>query len=507
MPIIAVQIPQIGEGLQEARLVAVLKQPGDRVRRDEPIYQMETDKAVMDVESPYDGILVEWLAPVDTILPIGGDVARMEVGEVVGEVAVVHGPSPMVSEVRATDEPNVIGVRIPQIGEGLQEARLVAVLKQPGEHIRRDEPIYQMETDKAVMDVESPYEGVLVEWLAPVDTVLAIGAEVARMRVSGPVQEMEVHGASAGEKTVSAAPAGTVEAATLSGGIRNANVSPRARAYAREKGVSDAQLMSWTAGGRRLTPGDIETLLAGSSASDAVSAPTTTSNSDFVEQAVGQKQRLLASRLVRSNQLVVPGTITVATNWEKIESLRAAYKASGRDFQPSAFTMFAFAVARALKDFPMFRSTLVGDSVLRTYNHANLGVAVALPGDELVIAVVEKADTLDWVGFANQSRARIALAREGRDQANEATTISLTNMQAFGLRDAVPVVAAPSVATLFLGEPYRGLAQDTNDLSVRRYVNLALTFDHRVINGVGASEFINAVKSNVENIDSLIPTP
>src|SRR5258706_12471230 len=79
MPTVSVRIPQIGEGLQEARLVAVLKQPGDKIKRDEPIYQMETDKAVMDVESPYEGRLSEWSAAVDTILPIGGEGAKLMV--------------------------------------------------------------------------------------------------------------------------------------------------------------------------------------------------------------------------------------------------------------------------------------------------------------------------------------------------------------------------------------------------------------------------------------------
>src|SRR5437016_1360886 len=99
MPVVSVRIPQIGEGLQEARLVAILKNPGERVKRDEPIYQMETDKAVMDVESPYEGTLVEWTAPIDTILPIGGEVARMDV---LGEVleAPVHGNVAPVKEER-----------------------------------------------------------------------------------------------------------------------------------------------------------------------------------------------------------------------------------------------------------------------------------------------------------------------------------------------------------------------------------------------------------------------
>ena len=81
MPEVSLNIPQIGEGLQEARLVAVLKQPGDAIKRDEPIYQMETDKAVMDVESPYEGTLVEWLAEIDELLPIGAPVAKMETSD------------------------------------------------------------------------------------------------------------------------------------------------------------------------------------------------------------------------------------------------------------------------------------------------------------------------------------------------------------------------------------------------------------------------------------------
>jgi pyruvate/2-oxoglutarate dehydrogenase complex dihydrolipoamide acyltransferase (E2) component len=82
--------------------------------------------------------------------------------------------------------------------------------------------------------------------------------------------------------------------------------------------------------------------------------------------------------------------------------------------------------------------------------------------------------------------------------------MSLTNMQSFGLRDAVPVVVPPAVGTLFLGEVYNGIAQDTEDLRMKRFANIALTFDHRVLNGVGAAEFIKAVKANVEAIGSKI---
>ncbi len=486
MPVVPLRIPQIGEGLQEARLVAVLKQPGDPVRRDEPIYQMETDKAVMDVESPFEGILVQWLHPVNTLLPIGAEVAKMDVADAASNPA----PAPTAT----ADEASVVAVTIPAIGEGLQEARLVAVLKQPGDAIKRDEAIYQMETDKAVMDVESPYEGTLVEWLAPVNTVLAIGAEVAKIRVSGAVSAgVAAAPVSQAATVASSAPASSVLA---SGGPRRTDVPPRTRAYAKEKGISAEVLETIPARGNKLMPEDIDAFLSGGSPTPAPIAAT--QNESYEQHPLSQKQRLLSSRLVRGSQLVVPGTMTVATVWERIEAERARVKASGDAFQPSSFTMFAYAVARACADFPLFRSSMIGDDTIRTYHHINLGIAVALPGDELLLAVVEKADTLGWREFAEQMRAKIELARGGQDQANETVTLSLTNMQAFGLRDAVPVVVPPSVATLFLGEPYNGLAQDTAELKVRKYVNLALTFDHRLINGVGAADFLNRIKKSTE---------
>jgi len=377
----------------------------------------------------------------------------------------------------------IISVRIPQIGEGLQEARLVAVLKQPGDKVKRDEPIYQMETDKAVMDVESPYEGVLVEWLGQPDDVLEIGAEVARMEVAG-----------AEATPVETAP--SAEAATSvsdSPMAKIAGIPPRTRAYAKEKGVGDDQLASITASGSKLMPSDIDAFLAGAN-----------QNAAYEEQPMAPKQRLLASRLVRGSQLVVPGTMSFVIGWEGIENARARYKSAGGDFNPSSFTIFAYAVAQTLKDFPAFRSSLIGDDKVRTYHHANLGIAVGLPGDELVLAVVEDADALDWRSFAQRTRERIDLARTGKDQANESVTISLTNMQSFGLRDAVPVVVPPAVATLFLGEVYNALDADSETPKIRRVANMALTFDHRVLNGVGAAQFMNAIKTKVETIGSLI---
>ncbi|MBS1704342.1 MAG: 2-oxo acid dehydrogenase subunit E2 [Armatimonadetes bacterium] len=495
MPKVAIQIPQIGEGLQEARLVAYLKQPGDKVRRDEPIYQMETDKAVMDVESPYEGVLVQWLAAIDTILPIGADVAQME-------IAIENENNESVVSEPATSG-NQISLCIPMIGEGLQEARLVSVLKQPGDIIHRDEPIYQMETDKAVMDVESPYEGRLIGWKVPVDTVLPIGAEVGTIELFGEAPTTSVAATHAPKPTPAAAPVASDPGAGTPS-ARRTDVPPRTRAYAKEKGIDDATLAQIPATGSKLMPADIDAYLAGGVVSHAPKSSYVVSSEHYAERELSQKQRLLSSRLVRGSQLVVPGTMSMPIAWAPIEAERARLKAAGGDFQPSAFTMFAYAAAKAVAQFPAFRSTMIGDSTLRTYHHVNLGIAVALPGDELVIAVVDQADTLAWPDFAKKARESIDLARNGKDQVNESVTISLTNMQSYNLRDAVAVVVPPAVATLFLGAPYYAQDPDSPTPNIKRQVNIALTFDHRILNGVGASEFLLAIKKNVEEIQSIL---
>lgn len=500
MAVESLNIPAIGEGLQEARVVAFLKQPGDRIRRDEIIYQMETDKAVMDVESPFEGTLLEWVAKVDDVLAIGAEIGRLEVAST--SAAAPAEPAPTV----AAPTPlaavgNELQLNIPAIGEGLQEARVVAFLKQPGDAIKRDEIIYQMETDKAVMDVESPYDGTLVAWLAKVDDVLAIGA---------PVGTMLGVGAAAAEApapvTVKSEPAtGTAPIAASTGPMgsqgRRTDIPPRTRAYSREKGLDEATLQTIQAAGSKLLPEDIDRYLQGSAPAKSV-APA--ANAAYAEAAVGGKQRILNSRMVRGNAVVVPGTIMVQVRWEAIEAQRAKLKAGGGDFQPSSFTMFSYAVARALREFPAFRTTIVGDDTYRTYHECNLGIAVSLPGDELVIAVVDDSTKLSWTEFAGNMRAKIDLARGGQDQANESVTISLTNMQSFGLRDAVPVVVPPSVATLFLGETYLAIDQLSTEVRLVKVANIALTFDHRVINGVGASQFAARVKELVESIDSIL---
>lgn len=376
-----------------------------------------------------------------------------------------------------------VAIRIPQLGEGLQEARIIAFLKQPGDDIQRDEPIYQMETDKAVLDVESPYAGKLVSWLSEPDTVLSIGAEIALMEVEGAVEE---------EKPIAEPVKAVVDSSPAAPAMRNAQIPPRTRAYAREKGLTEEQLAMVDSAGSKMMPSDIDAFIKA------------TTSKGYEEVPVSGKQRILISRLQRGHHLVVHGAMSVVASWEPIIAERNIQKATGSNFQPSAFTMFAYAVAKACEKHPLFKSQLIGESTIRTFDALSLGIAVALPGDDLVIAVIKSADKLGWKEFAHAARERIELARKGTDQADETVTLSLTNLQSYGIRDGSPVVVPPAMATLFLGEPFFGFVQKDGMPAIQTQVNLNLAFDHRLTNGTGAAEFLSDVKHNVESIGSLI---
>lgn len=353
----------------------------------------------------------------------------------------------------------VVDVLVPQMGEGLQEVLIVEFFKNPGDRIARDEPFYSMETDKATMDVECPHDGTLVEWLASTGDTLHIGAPVCRMEVA-------VMG---GE----ARPAAELR-----------SIPPRTRAYAKEKGISDDALATVPAASGKLMPADIDAFLA-------VSRPTSQTGS-FVERAVSPKDRTFIYRLRRSAEQVIPATAKRQLDWGPVRAYADRKKAELADNPPTAFNCVAYAVAQAAAAHPKFRSTLIREEVIREHNHVNLGIGVALPNGELVVAVVDAADALSFEAFVTASKASITLARTGKDQANESTQLLLTYMGPYDIIDAVPVLVAPAAAVLFIGSPF--------EQGGKQVVNIVLTFDHRLVHGVEAAEFLKSIARNVENL-------
>jgi pyruvate/2-oxoglutarate dehydrogenase complex dihydrolipoamide acyltransferase (E2) component len=528
MAIVEIKIPQLGEGLQEARLIRFLKQPGETVQQDEPIYEMETDKAVMEIESPTAGILQEWSAQEDDVLPIGATIGQIntdgapKAGVTPAGTSAQSNGSEMSTVPPATPstDTGIVEIRIPQLGEGLQEARLVRFIKQPGDAVSQDEPIYEMETDKALMEIESPAAGILDAWTAKEDDVLPIGAVIGRIKT-----ETVASFADDSASLISTAPLGSTEqqaaahpttstqavtrlasnaaAPLTSGPLRNELVPPRTKAYAAERGVSEAELARLAqSAGHKLLPEDIDLYLTQGHQEAPTKLETRNSKLEtYTDSPLPSRQKTLNFRLQRSAQAVVPATMEMPLAWGAIEEVRAAMKASSADKAPTQFLLFAWCVAQAVKNHPRFLTALVNDTTLRQYEHLHLGIAVARPGDELLMARIPNADTLSFAEFIAAAQDAITRARDGQDQTTEAMQLSLTNMASAGVRTGIPVVVAPAVGTLFIGAPYdEAYPLPGGSVGFRRVTNMVFTFDHRIANGVGAARFLADIQKRVEAI-------
>lgn len=349
---------------------------------------------------------------------------------------------------------------VPEIGQGQHEVRVLALLKQVGEWIERDEPLYEVETSKADVVLESPVRGRLTEWLVAVGDEVAVGACVGRIEVE------------TAEVAVAPARVSTDGPASSPGAPL---IPPRTRAYARSLGLDDRQLAEIPAAGRRLLPDDVDRYL---------SATADRAGADWVERPLPSLQRQFISQLRHTQTTAIPATVSHPLPWDAIRQVVREHR--GR---LSEFHALAYCVVRATREHPLFRATLIDERVVREHQHLHLGVGVEVPPDALAVAVLERADAYGPNEFVVALRACVKAALRGGRPGPTAAQLLLSYLPRRGVRQATPVLVSPAVATLFVGQPAERDGHWTAWAS--------LTFDHRLINGGPAARFLRSVADEV----------
>ena len=424
-----------------------------------------------------------------------------------------------------------VSIRIPQLGEGLREAYLVDFLKSPGDSIARDEPLFTMETDKAISDVESPHAGTLVKWLVEVDSVLEIGTEIAIVdttctshaggEVPRPYGDAVTHEAAPisiasgqmGSAGVEAAALQTATRAPVAVKTTDSLIPPKTRRYLRDHNLMDVVNRISTVG-RKMSIADVDRYISVEHEFEQELGPSDQhASSEIIPQAdtlsVGgidavefdmvplpKSQIRLNYRLTQAAATCVPVTLVSEWNWERVQSARNITREHGG---PSAFAMVCWSVAKAAEIHQRFRCSLSADGKSwRVFKSVNLGIAVSLEDDQLVTAVVRNANELTQSEFFEAYTEAVQLARTGVDQADESTTLMVSNIGNIGMTIGIPAIVAPAVATLALGQPVDKPVPDGDSFRFERSVTATLSFDHRIANGIGAAAFLNAIKSSVE---------
>jgi 2-oxoglutarate dehydrogenase E2 component (dihydrolipoamide succinyltransferase) len=540
----SVVLPALGESVTEGTVTRWLKQVGDTVEVDEPLLEVSTDKVDTEIPSPVSGVLEAIFAEEDETIEVGAQLATVGDGSGATEApaapAAEPAAAPEAPAQQAAPAPaaapaasgDATDVTLPELGESVTEGTVTRWLKQVGDTIEVDEPLLEISTDKVDTEVPSPVAGTVLELLASEDDTVEIGAVLARIGsgtpAAAPAAEPAAPAAPAAEPAAAPeapaqqaapapAPAPTAAPAASADATGKTYVTPLVRKIAAQNGV-DLATVTGTGVGGRIRKEDV--LAAAMSAAPAAAsstapaapaaapAPATaleTSPLRGTTQPMSRLRKVVASRAVESLNTTAQLTTIVEVDVTKLSQFRDQHK---NDFltktgqKLSFLSFFSLAAVEALKAYPIINSTVDGDNIVYP-DHENLSIAVDTPKG-LYTPVLRDASSKSLAEIAAGIADLAARTRDSKLKPDDLAggTFTITNTGSRGALFDTPLVFLPQSAILGTGIVYKrpGVTKvdGVDAIGVRSYVYLALSYDHRTIDGADAARYLSAVKNRLE---------
>jgi len=537
----SVTMPALGESVSEGTVTRWLKSEGDHVAMDEPLLEVSTDKVDTEIPSPVAGILQKIVVGIDQTVPVGAELAIIADGAAQASAPAPAAPvaaAPVVPVVAAPVAPvtpppaapaanNSAGtiITMPALGESVSEGTVTRWLKGVGDSVAVDEALLEVSTDKVDTEIPSPVAGTILSIDVPVDTTVPVGARLAVIGTSGaapvaapaPVVAAPVVAA----PVVAAAiptPAPVVAAPVASTPVSqplDAYVTPIVRKLASELGVNLASVKGTGVGGR-IRKEDVESARPATSA-PASSAPAPAAQSQRpatvavsplrgTTVTMSRLRKVIAARMVESLQVSAQLTTVIEVDVTKIARLRDRAKATfeaREGVKLSFLPFFAIATCEALKQHPVLNSSVEGDQIIY---HGTEHLAIAVDTERgLLVPVIHSAGDLNMGGIARKIADLAARTRENKVTPDElgGGTFTLTNTGSRGALFDTPIINQPQVAILGLGaivkRPMVVKGEDGGEtIAIRSMVYLALSYDHRVVDGADAARFLVTLKERLE---------
>jgi 2-oxoisovalerate dehydrogenase E2 component (dihydrolipoyl transacylase) len=403
-------------------------------------------------------------------------------------------------------------LKMPQLGESVTEGTVERWLKAEGELVRRDEPLVEVVTDKVNAEVPSPFEGRLVRIHVTEGTTVPIGAALAELEVEGAEAETEPAAAPEAPRSVSpvatppAAPARVSTEAAPGNGEARRRLSPAVRRLAEENGVDLSQVTGTGAGGR-ITRDDVLAFVArggpptGPSAPRAPSAPAGPGpREELVRMSAVRRQ--IADHMVRSKHTSPHAWGMREVDMSALVAYREAHKDdfSARHGISLSYLPFVIqVVCDALKSNPFLNSTWTDEGILLKH-YVNIGVAVALP-EALIVPVIKDADRL---GLLDLARAVNDLAVRARNKGLRPEdvrdgTFTINNTGAIGSIAGMAIINQPQAAILSTEKIVKRPVVIDDAIQIRPVMYLTMSFDHRILDGLQAGRFMDAVQGGLES--------
>jgi pyruvate dehydrogenase E2 component (dihydrolipoamide acetyltransferase) len=537
----SVTMPALGESVSEGTVTRWLKSEGDQVAMDEPLLEVSTDKVDTEIPSPVAGTLQKIVVGIDQTVPVGAELAIIADGAANTSAPVAAAPvaaapvaaapvaaapvaaAPVTAAPVAAAAPPSTGtgtvITMPALGESVSEGTVTRWLKNVGESIAVDEALLEVSTDKVDTEIPSPVAGIIISIDVAIDTTVPVGARLAVIGVSGAAPAVAVAPvlpavAVAPVLPITPTPVAPVQ---LTQPV-DAYVTPIVRKLASELGVDLAKIKGSGVGGR-IRKEDVEAARIVTSAPVINSVQTTPSSASTKSAPVtavsplrgttvtmSRLRKVIAARMVESLQVSAQLTTVIEVDVTKIARLRDRAKATfeaREGVKLSFLPFFAVAVCEALKQHPVLNSSVEGDQIIY-HGTEHLGVAVDTERG-LLVPVIHSAGDLNMGGVARKISDLAARTRNNKVSPDElgGGTFTLTNTGSRGALFDTPIINQPQVAILGLGaivkRPMVVRGEDGGEtIAIRSMVYLALSYDHRVVDGADAARFLVTLKERLE---------
>lgn len=499
-----VRVPTLGESVTEATVATWFKKPGDSVAVDEMLCELETDKVTVEVPSPVAGTLGEIVAAEGETVGVNALLANISAGgEAAAPASAAAAPAADAPAKAASAE---IAINVPSLGESVTEATVGSWFKKVGDTVAADEMIAELETDKVSVEVPAPQAGVIAKILVAEGETVAAGGTLAMMAADGAA----VAAAPAAEAAAPAAPATTG---------KDVEDAPSAKKLMAEKGLTADQVQGTGRDGRIMKE-DVQNAKAPAAASAAsivtsAPAPAAAPRAPVPADDAAREERVKMTRLrqtIARRLKEAQNTAAMLTTYNEVDmsavmALRKQYKdefEKKHGVRLGFMSFFTKACVHALHEVPEVNAEIDGTDVVYK-NFVHMGVAAGTPTG-LVVPVIRDVDQMSFAAIEKAISEKGKRARDGKlSMADmQGGTFTISNGGVYGSLMSSPILNPPQSGILGMHKIQDRPMVVNGEIVIRPMMYLALSYDHRIVDGKGAVTFLVRVKEALEDPQRLL---
>lgn len=499
---IEIKVPAVGESITEVTIGTWIKKDGEFVKLDEVICGLDSDKATFELAAEAEGTLRIKAQEGDT-LNIGDVIAVIETGAAAATAESTPATETVATETVAAAPAaptQIIEIKVPVVGESISEVTIASWSKKEGEYVALDEIICELESDKATFELPAEAAGVLRHAAAQGDTLL-IGEVIAKIEVGGT------------PAVAAAAPAAQTASTTSTPDKSGSGVTPVAANILAEKGINPADVNGSGTHGKVMKEDALKASKPAAAPAPAKSTPapaavvSSTGSRGQRREKMTSLRKTIARRLVAVKNETAMLTTFNEVDMKPVMDLRNKFKDKFKEKYGVGLGFMSFftkAATIALKDFPAVNAYIDGDEIIFN-DYCDVSIAVSTPKG-LVVPVIRNAEDLSFNQIESEIIRLAGKARDGKLGMDEMTggTFTITNGGVFGSMLSTPIINAPQSAILGMHNIVERAVVIKGEIVVRPIMYVALSYDHRIIDGRDSVSFLVRIKQILEDPTSLL---